>query len=205
MKANSSRIAVILDRSGSMDSVKSATIDGFNEFVKGQREVPGECFLKLVQFDHEYEEVFDKPLTDVPALTDETYRPRGNTALLDAIGRTIVSLGETLAQTPEDERPSKVIVMILTDGLENASQEYEQAKIAAMITHQKERYNWDFVFLGANQDAVLTAAKFGIKRDLALTYQPTPQGVQRAMAAAHHTLFSIRSGRGGAFTDEDRQ
>ena len=205
MKANSSRIAVILDRSGSMDSVKDATIDGFNEFVKGQKETPGECSLKLVQFDQEYEEVFDKPLAEVPALTAETYRPRGNTALLDAMGRTIVSLGDALAKTPEADRPSKVIVMILTDGLENASRLYSQQKIAEMVTHQKERYHWDFVFLGSNQDAVLTASRYGIKRDSALTYQPTKAGMRRAMATATRSLSARRSGRSGAFSDRDRQ
>lgn len=204
MKANSSRIAVILDRSGSMSSVKEATIDGFNEFVKGQRDTPGDCNLKLVQFDHEYQEVFDKPLAEVPQLSDENYIPRGNTALLDAIGRTIVGLGESLEKLPEEARPAKVIIMILTDGIENASREYSQQRIAEMVTHQKERYNWDFMFLGSNQDAILTASRYGITRDSALTYQPNKVGVRRVMAAATRSIAARRTGRPGAFTNKDR-
>lgn len=204
MKPNSSRIAVILDRSGSMDSIREATIDGFNEFVSGQRDIPGDCTLKLVQFNHFYEEVFDKPLADVPNLSMETYRPTGNTALLDAMGRTITSLGTSLAEMPEDQRPSKVIVMILTDGLENASQEYSQSKILELVTHQKEKYNWDFVFLGANQDAVLTASRYGITRDSALTYQPTKIGMRRVMATASRSIGQRRMMRPGAFTNRDR-
>lgn len=188
-----------------MGSVREATIEGFNEFVKGQKATPGECRLKLVQFDHAYEEVFDKPLSEVPDLTLETFVPRGNTALLDAMGRTIVSLGESLAKTPEDERPSKVIVMILTDGHENASREYTQNKIAEMVAHQTDHYQWDFVFLGSNQDAVLTASRYGIPSTSALTYQPTREGTRRVMRAAMASVSSRRLGQPGAFTKRDRQ
>jgi hypothetical protein len=200
-----SRIAVVLDRSGSMASVRKETIDGFNEFVNGLRSEPGECSLKLVQFNQKYQEVFDKPLSDVPLLTEETFVPGGNTALFDAIGGTVVSLGEDLKKMPEADRPQKVIVMILTDGMENASQEYTQDKIREMVTHQKEVYAWDFVFLGSNQDAVLTASKFGIHQQSAMTYGATGQSMQAVMSVATRYANTTRARGSAAFTEEERK
>ena len=136
MKANYTRIAVILDRSGSMQSVCEATVAGFNEFVRTQQSLPGEVKLKLVQFDDRYEVVFDEPLHQVPELTQQTFVPRGMTALLDAQGRTIVELGAELAEQPEEERPSKVIVLTLTDGLENASKSFTRDRVAELIVHE---------------------------------------------------------------------
>ena len=133
MKENCARIAIILDRSGSMASVRESTIAGFNEFIRAQRQLPGEVMVKLVQFDDQYDVVFDKPLADVPELTQDLFVPRGMTALFDAQGKTIVALGEELAALPEAQRPSKVIVMTLTDGLESASKEYGVDKIASLV------------------------------------------------------------------------
>src|ERR1035437_5983097 len=158
MKENRARIAVILDRSGSMSSVRESTVSGFNEFIRSQRALPGDVSVKLVQFDDQYEVVFDKRLADVPELTQDLFVPRGRTALFDAQGRTIVALGEELAALAESERPSKVIGMTLTDGLENASQHFTVEIISALIKQQIEVYKWDFVFLGASQVAIRTAA-----------------------------------------------
>jgi Mg-chelatase subunit ChlD len=141
-KENLTQITIVLDRSGSMASVREATISGFNEFVDGQKAVPGEARLTLILFDtkNAYEVVFDRALRDVPKLTAETYNPRGGTPLHDALGRAISEVGAKLSKMPEQERPGKVVVVTMTDGLENASQTYTAAQIAGMIKHQREAY-----------------------------------------------------------------
>lgn len=205
MKDNFTRIAIILDRSGSMESCKESTVSGFNEFIRNQREIPGEATVKLVQFDDQYETVFDKPLKDCPELTQHTFVPRGSTALLDAQGRTIVELGQELAALAESERPSKVIVVTLTDGLENASKHYNLDKIGEMIRQQRDKYNWDFVFLGANQDAVATAAAMSIPLHSAMSYSTSKAGVAATMAAVSHYVGAARKGKAAAFSKEDRK
>jgi hypothetical protein len=203
MKDNFTRIAIVLDRSGSMESCKESTVAGFNEFIRTQREIPGEATVKLVQFDDQYETVFDKPLKECPELTQNTFVPRGSTALLDAQGRTIVELGQELAALPEQERPSKVIVVTLTDGLENASKQYNLDKIGEMIREQRDKYNWDFVFLGANQDAIATAA--AIPLPSAMSYSTSKAGVAATMAAVSHYVGAARKGNAAAFSTEDRK
>ena len=205
MKDNFTRIAIVLDRSGSMESCKESTVAGFNEFIRTQREIPGEATVKLVQFDDQYETVFDKPLKQCPELTQNTFVPRGSTALLDAQGRTIVELGQELAALPEQERPSKVIVVTLTDGLENASKEYNLDKIGEMIREQRDKYNWDFVFLGANQDAIATAAAMSIPLPSAMSYSTSKAGVAATMAAVSHYVGAARKGNAAAFSAEDRK
>jgi hypothetical protein len=205
MKDNFTRIAIVLDRSGSMESCKESTVAGFNEFIRTQREIPGEATVKLVQFDDQYETVFDKPLKECPELTQNTFVPRGSTALLDAQGRTIVELGQELAALPEQERPSKVIVVTLTDGLENASKQYNLDKIGEMIREQRDKYNWDFVFLGANQDAIATAAAMSIPLPSAMSYSTSKAGVAATMAAVSHYVGAARKGNAAAFSAEDRK
>jgi hypothetical protein len=154
-KTNFVEIVVALDRSGSMSSVRNDTIGGFNTFVSDQRrEAKGDVKLTLVQFDDQYEINYNgMPIQDVPPLTEATYIPRGMTALLDAVGKTISTVGDRLAKTPENERPSLVIFVILTDGQENQSKEFKLDQIKTMITHQTEKYNWQFLFLGADQNS----------------------------------------------------
>jgi len=205
MKNNFTRIAIILDRSGSMESCKESTVAGFNEFIRTQRELPGEAMVKLVQFDDRYETVFDMNLKMCPELTQNTFVPRGSTALLDAQGRTIVELGQELAALPESERPSKVIVVTLTDGMENASKDYNLEKIGEMIREQRDKYNWDFVFLGANQDAIQTAAAMSIPMPSAMSYSTSKAGIAATMAAVSHYVGAARGGKGAAFSDKDRQ
>jgi hypothetical protein len=205
MKENFTRIAIILDRSGSMESCKESTVAGFNEFIRTQKEIPGEATVKLVQFDDQYETVFDKPLKECPELTQSTFVPRGSTALLDAQGRTVVELGRELTALAEQDRPSKVIVVTLTDGLENASKEYNLEKIGELIREQRDRYNWDFVFLGANQDAIATAAAMSIPLPSAMSYSTSKAGVAATMAAVSHYVGAARSGKAAAFSAEDRE
>lgn len=206
MKADLADITVVLDRSGSMLSVQADTIGGFNAFIEAQRKVPGECNASLVQFDDQYEVVYtSKPVKDAPALTADTFVPRGMTALLDAIGRTINETGKRLAAIPEADRPGKVIFVILTDGGENSSKEFTRKQVFEMITHQKTNYKWDFVFLGANQDAISTGADLGIARGSSMTYASNAVGTQYAFASASNYAARSRTVGSASFSDEDRE
>lgn len=186
-------ITMVLDRSGSMGVVRDDTIGGFNAFVDDQKKVAGEARLTLVQFDHEYEVVYDAvALGEVPLLDYDTYVPRGSTALLDALGRTITATGARLAALAEGDRPSRVIFVILTDGQENASKEFGRDRINEMIIHQTNAFNWAFVFLGANQDAIREAGRIGIFAANALTYAADERGTGDAFAAASRNLADYR-------------
>jgi uncharacterized protein YegL len=187
-------IAFILDRSGSMQSMTNAAISGFNEFLKAQQATlddhgkPIPATFTLILFDHEYLAVHNRQdIQTARPLTLETYQPRGNTALLDAIGRTIDYIGNELATTPEADRPAKVIIAILTDGEENSSQFFSMADINQRITHQTEKYQWEFMFLGANQDAIATAALMGIHSRQAATFAADADDIQ-----ACNVVFSKR-------------
>jgi uncharacterized protein YegL len=161
-------IAIVLDRSGSMITVRADTEGGLTAFLDAQTEAPGETTVSLYQFDDRYDAVYEnRALADVPA-----YRlvPRGTTALFDAVGRTINTVGEQLAAKPDDERPGEVIVVILTDGHENDSREFTQAQVKSAITHQQDQYGWQFVFLGADQDAFEAGGGMGIRSDSTLSY-----------------------------------
>lgn len=190
--ANLTGILMIQDRSGSMDSVRSDTEGGFNAFIDSQKQVPGETRVTLVQFDDQYETVYEGlPVTDVPPLV---LRPRGMTALRDAIGRAVVTFGESLATLPEERRPSKVYCVISTDGLENASHEYSADQIKALITEQTNKYKWEFTFLGANQDAILTGETFGIPANASLSYAASAAGTQSVFASMGDAVTRSRVG-----------
>lgn len=181
MKKDSTEIVCVLDRSGSMGAIRSDAVGGFNAFLDDQKSLPGEARFTLVLFDHDYDLVHDATdIQGVPHLDENTYSPRGTTALLDAIGRTIDDVGKRLSETPEDERPSRVIVSILTDGLENASRDYDNGRISEMISHQQEKYGWEFIFLAANQDAMATARSMSIRRENTISYEATPDGIREA-------------------------
>lgn len=205
MKQDLTRIAVILDRSGSMKLVADATISGFNEFVHSQKLESGQANLKLVQFDDQYEEVFDKPLSEVSALDDQTFVPRGWTALHDAIGRTISILDNELKSMLEADRPAKVLVLILTDGEENRSTEFTRKQIADMVKEKQEKSSWNFVFLGANQDAVLTASGFNIPHDSSLTYNSNAAVLRNTLGSASRYTSDYRSGRRVGFKPAERK
>lgn len=180
-------IACIIDRSGSMSALAVEAIGGFNAFLADQQALPGAARLTLVLFDHEYLKVADAvPLAEAHPLTPETYVPRGMTALYDAVGRTIDEMGTRFAAA--QDKPSKVIVVILTDGHENASQDYDRFRLAAMIEHQRMQYAWEFVFLAANQDAVLSGAALNIPASSTVSFSATSAGV--ACAYADMSLFT---------------
>jgi hypothetical protein len=197
MRSDLTEIAFILDRSGSMKPLTNEAIGGFNGFLETQQREPGAAALiSLVLFDHEYRLVYrSQDIHQVPKLTDQVYQARGTTALLDAIGITIDGLGKKLDKTPEPLRPGKVIVAILTDGLENASQRYTRPMIAERIKHQREKYGWEFVFLAANQDAVLTGTGLGVHPEDCTTFAATAAGVRHAYrVASDRTLRTRRNG-----------
>ena len=210
MKTGSTDITIVLDRSSSMVAVQTDTIGGFNSFIEKQRKLPGECVVSLVQFDDLYEPIYTaRPITVAPLLTTDTYVPRGYTALLDAIGRTINETGKRLAAMAEDQRPEKVIFVILTDGEENASKQFPREKVFDMIGHQRSTYLWDFVFIGANQDAIQTGAVLNIDAASTMTYAANSVGTLDAFASVSNYTANTRSVAGAAagassFTAEDR-
>ncbi len=178
MNPNLTEILFILDRSGSMAPLTEAAISGFNDFLRDQAAEPGLARLTLVLFDDQYETpIASLPLPEITPLDTTVYTARGSTALLDAMGRGIDELGQRLAALPENDRPGTVIVAILTDGEENASIRHTWQDVQKRIRRQTEKYNWLFLFLGANQDAIATAAKVGIHAANAATYLADEHGI----------------------------
>lgn len=199
-------ITIILDRSGSMGTISEDAIAGFNRFIDDQSAQPGEARLTLVQFDDRIEILHDAvPLADVPPLTQDTFKPRGATALHDAIGKSIRQAKTRLAALPESERPAHVIFAIITDGYENASHEFDRQLVADMIRHQRAQGDWRFLFFGANQDAVKEADSLGIDAASAVTFEGTGAGARKAFRSISRSISSLRSVRGRkqlSLTDE---
>lgn len=199
MKKNYTEIAFVLDRSGSMSGCQEAAIAGFNQFLREQQEARGLARLTLVLFDDEYlVPVQSLPVQEVVALDWETFVPRGSTALLDAIGKTIDDLGARIAALPEGDRPAQVIVSILTDGYENASRHFTWHDLAQRIRHQTDVYQWTFLFLGANQDAIATAAQMNIGHQNAATFVADSAGAaapSRTLSRKIRGLRAVNSGR----------
>jgi hypothetical protein len=204
MNRNYAEIAFVLDRSGSMASCREAALAGFNFFLEEQQQNEGLTKLTLVLFDDEYlAPIQALPVAEILPLNHDTYIPRGSTALLDAIGRTVDELGARLAAMAEEERPGQVIVAILTDGLENASESYSWKEIARSIRHQTERYQWKFLFLGANQDAIATAAQMSIAAADASPFVADAAGVRAAARSMARKVRGIhRSFHGRATVKE---
>jgi uncharacterized protein YegL len=199
MKDNLTEIIAVIDKSGSMQELTSDTIGGFNSFIEEQKKLPGEAIITTVLFDHNYRVLHDrKNLKDIKPITNCDYRAEGNTALLDALGKAMNSVGVKLDKTPEEERPSKVIVVIITDGEENSSKEFTNEKIKEMIDLQKSVYSWEFLFLGANIDSFAVAGNIGINN--AVNYSASNIGVQSvyrsvSLACANfRTTGDIRNG-----------
>lgn len=210
MKNDSTYISVVLDRSGSMQTIKNDTIGGFNAFLEDQKKAEGEALFTLAQFDHKFDLRYDGiNIKKVAPLGETTYVPRGQTALHDAIGRTINSVGAKLAAMKETDRPAKVIFVIITDGLENCSREFTGKQIKEMIEHQQQKYNWDFVYLGANQDAIAVGESMGMKRGNTMTYEENCEGTQIALKSISDNMKAYRQGDSGVkaqfFNDEDRK
>jgi len=197
----SADITIILDRSGSMSSVKQATIDGFNEFIGSQLSEEGKAKVSLVQFDNKYEKVYKSlPIDSVPKLCKDTFVPRGMTALNDAIGKTIKQTEKRLNGCGD-----KVIFVILTDGMENASVKYSTEKIAELVKHQKECKGWEFIFIGANQDVVLTAKKYNFNPDLAIRYTQGTVGTNSVFHSTSSVVSNLRKGVTASYSEDMRK
>ncbi|WP_438825640.1 vWA domain-containing protein [Neobacillus vireti] len=196
MKSNLTELVFILDRSGSMAGLEADTIGGYNAMLKKQQKAEGEAIVTTVLFDHQYELLHDRiNLIDISLLTDKDYEVGGTTALLDAIGFTIQKIVNVQRRTKKEEQAEKVLFVITTDGMENASREFTTEKIRKMVHHQKEHYGWDFLFLGANIDAISTAARFGIDEDFAVDYHADDVGTQLNYEAVNEAVSSLRSGK----------
>lgn len=198
---------LLLDRSGSMSCIKQKVIEKTNDFIKEQKELDGKMTCSAYQFDTEFETLFENiDIQKVPFLTDESYEPRGMTALLDSIAETINRTGDFLREMKKKNRPDKVVVIIQTDGLENSSKEYTCEAIMKMIKHQEDKYNWQFVFLGANQDAIASGGSLGISAVRSVTYAHTNQGYEAVYNMTSQKVTNLRtSGCAISFTDEDRE
>lgn len=208
MKKDFTDMTFIIDRSASMATTANDVIGGYNQLIDQQKAAPGEATVSLIQFDDQYEVNYvEIAVNNVPRLNTTTYVPRGTTALYDAIGKTITALGQRLANLDEYQRPEKVVVTILTDGHENASREYTSEKIKEMLEHQRDVYKWEIIFIGANQDAVLTAKGLGISGSNSMTYAGNSLGTTAAFASVGANMTAYRSNTKGtmAFEDKDRE
>jgi uncharacterized protein YegL len=186
-------IAFILDRSGSMAAMIEPAIAGFNTFLRDQQQAEGDARLSLVLFDNEIlVPCVSLPVAEVVELDTTTFIPRGSTALLDAIGLTIDRLGAHLEAIPEADRPGQVVVAILTDGEENSSTRFTWQDIARKIGHQEKHYAWQFLFLGANQDAIATAARMGVAAANSATYFQDAAGYKSSAKAMSRKIGAIR-------------
>lgn len=194
MKKNLTELVFILDRSGSMGGLESDTIGGFNGMITKQKKQEGEANVTTVLFDDQFEVIHDRfPIDVIKPLTAQEYYVRGCTALLDAIGKTVDKIKYIQKYLPEEMKAEKVIFVIITDGLENASKEYSYDKIRRVIERQKEKYGWEFLFLGANMDAVSEASKLGIAANRSVTFQNDSEGIAMNYRVVEETLHNMRS------------
>ena len=196
MKKNLTEIVFILDRSGSMAGLEDDTIGGFNAMIRKQKDEEGEAYVSTVLFDNYSEVIHDRvDIKMVQSMTRKDYYVRGCTALLDAVGKAIHHIGNVHKYAREEDRPEKTIFVITTDGMENASREYTYDRVRRMIEHEKEKYGWEFLFLGANIDAAKEAARFGITEDRAANYHADRQGTAVIYEAMSEAVCNVRACR----------
>ena len=194
MKQNLTEIVFILDRSGSMAGLEADTIGGFNAMIEKQKREPGEAYVSTVLFDNTCDVIHDRvAIRKVAPMTRKEYYVRDCTALLDAVGGAIRHIGNVHKYAREEDRPEKTIFVITTDGMENASRRYSYEKVKSMITHQKEKYGWEFLFLGANIDAAAVAGRFGIGEDRAVNYHNDSIGTALNYEVVSDAIRTVRS------------
>lgn len=193
MRKNLTEIVFIIDRSGSMSGLESDTIGGFNSMIRKQKAAPGEALVSTVLFDHTCEVIHDREsIQNIRPMTDKDYVVRGCTALLDAIGQSIHHIGNIHKYARPEDIPEHTLFIITTDGMENASRYYSSDKVKHMIEHEKQKYGWEFLFLGANIDAVETAAHFGIHSDRAVNYHADHAGTQLNYDVLSDAITAVR-------------
>ena len=196
MKKNLTELVFILDRSGSMAGLERDTIGGFNSMITKQRKEPGEAYVSTILFDNHREVIHDRvDIQRIEPMTQEQYYVRGSTALLDAVGNSIRHIANVHKYAREEDRPEKTLFIITTDGMENASREYSYERVRKMIEHEKEKYGWEFVFLGANIDAAKEAARFGIDESCAANYHADSKGTAVIYEAMSEVVGNVRACR----------
>lgn len=196
MKKNLTELVFILDRSGSMENVASDIVGGFNSLIKKQRSEDGECLVSTVLFNAAQKVLHDrKPLSQIDILTSNDYVPHGSTALIDAIGSSIHHIGNIHKYARSEDIPEHTLFVIMTDGLENSSCRYTSDKVKQMIERQKEKYGWEFLFIGANIDAVETAQNIGISEDRAANYISDSKGTGIVYNALSAAVCSLRKNK----------
>ena len=196
MKKGLTELVFILDRSGSMSGLESDTIGGFNSTIEKQRKEDGEALASTILFSNDSEVIHDRSdLKEIPKMTEKDYFVGGCTALIDAIGDAVHHIRNVHKYIREEDRPEHTLFMITTDGYENASRKYSSDEVKKMISRQKEEAGWEFIFMGANIDAVETAKRYGIDEDHAVNYIADRQGVQYGQELLCEAVSSVRGGR----------
>lgn len=193
MRKGLTEIVFILDRSGSMSGLEADTIGGFNSMIAKQKKEDGEAYVSTVLFDDQCEVLHDRvPMDKVPVMTDEEYYVRGCTALLDAVGGAIHHIANVHKYARDEDRPEKTLFVITTDGMENASKHYSYEKVQAMIKKEQEKYGWEFIFIGANIDAVQEAKRFGIRKERAVNYVHDEIGTEAVYRSVSKAVCAMR-------------
>jgi uncharacterized protein YegL len=193
MKKDLVELVFILDRSGSMSGLEKETIAGFNRMIQQQKEVQGEALVSTVLFDDRFEVLHNRvSIQKIEQMTSKDYYVRGSTALLDAIGRSILKIRNVHKTLEEENKPEKTLFFITTDGMENASVEFNYERVNEYIQLQKEKYGWEFIFIGANIDAIGTAKKFGIDADRAVNYRADKRGTNLNYKVMNETITELR-------------
>ena len=193
MKNNITELVFILDRSGSMAGLEQDTIGGFNAMIEKQKKQGGECYVSTVLFDNISEVIHDRvKLSEIEKMTEKDYYVRGCTALIDAIGGAIKHIGNIHKYARREDVPEHTMFVITTDGMENASRRYSSDEVKKMIERQKKKYGWEFLFIGANIDAVETAARFGIEKERAVNYHADQQGTQVLYETVSQAVCNVR-------------
>ena len=192
MRKGLTELVFIMDRSGSMRGLEKDTIGGYNSMIDRQKEAPGDVYVSTVLFDDQREVIHDRtPLDEVAPLTSKEYYVRGCTALLDAVGSAIHHIGNVHKYAREEDRPEKTVFVITTDGMENSSRLYTYSKVKEMVERQKSRYGWEFIFLGANIDAIGEVNRMGIRADRAANYKHDSQGTKISYDAVSKAVASF--------------
>lgn len=193
---NSTELVFILDKSGSMQGLQDDTLGGYNRMLEEQRTLDGQCHVTTVLFDHKVNILHDRAdIREVHSMSSEQYQPSGYTALLDAVGTAINRVGNRQKNSPPQQRASKVMVVIITDGMENSSREFNLSHIRHMVERQQQRFGWEFIFLGANIDAIDVAASYGISAKSASNYVADSQGTELNFATISEAVQDFRRGR----------
>ncbi|MDY3248818.1 MAG: vWA domain-containing protein [Candidatus Choladocola sp.] len=194
MRKGLTELVFILDRSGSMSGMEKDTIGGFNSLISKQKKEEGKAFISVVLFDDRQEVLYDRvDLEKIEMMNENQYYVRGCTALLDAIGGAVHHIGNVHKYAREEDRPEKTIFIITTDGMENSSRRYTYEKVKAMVERQKDRYGWEFLFLGANIDAIAAAGRFGIQADRAVNYECDREGTELNYKVISRTVSRVRA------------